>query len=356
MYAGDLYDEARWERRTAFPSEVDGVPVRWFPVRKRLVPGLTLPVMVGLLDALRQSGADVIHAHSHRYGHVLESAAVARACGIPLVVSTHYHPSSRSEPLGIRALLRAQDLLFGMTAYRVARRLVVESELEARLVREFAPPERVAVVPPGIDVGAWSDPAADRGSAPPLPPAYLLFAGRIAPNKGLGLLLEAMAMLPADARLPLVLMGKDWGTRSEIERIARRLRLEGALRWLSYVPDPRAWREVFRGARALVLPSEWEAYGLVLLEAMAAGTPIVATSVGGVPEVLEGGTAGRLVPYGQPAALAQAILDALEKPEPTRAMVERARERVRGLDWSLSVERLRTLYREVVRGPGGPTP
>jgi glycosyltransferase involved in cell wall biosynthesis len=355
VFSGDLYDEARWERRTEFPTEVDGTPVRWFPVRKRLVPGLTLPVMVGLLDALRESGADVIHAHSHRYGHVLQSAAVARACGIPLVVSTHYHPSSRTEPLWSQAMLRAEDLLFGMTAYRVARRLIVESEIEARFVRDFAPAERVAVVPPGIDLAAWADPASDHGSAPPLPPGYILFAGRIAPNKGLATLLDAMAMLPSDARPPLVLMGKDWGARTQVEGIAHRLRLDETLRWLSYVPDPRAWREVFRGARALVLPSEWEAYGLVLLEAMAAGTPIVATAVGGVPEVLAGGSAGRLVPYGEPAALAQAILETLENAAATRALVARATERVRTLDWSRSVERLRKIYREVTADRADPT-
>jgi len=74
VYASDLYDEGRWERRTGYRDIVDGVPVRRFPVEKRLIPGLTMPMMVGLIDALAESGADVIHAHSHRYGHILQSA------------------------------------------------------------------------------------------------------------------------------------------------------------------------------------------------------------------------------------------------------------------------------------------
>jgi glycosyltransferase involved in cell wall biosynthesis len=346
VFASDLYDEARWERRSDFRQEIDGNPVRWFPVRKRLVPGLTLPMMVGLVDALRESGADVIHAHSHRYGHVLESAAVADRCGIPLVVSTHYHPADRRETMWTRGMLRVQDVVFGTTAYRVARRIVVESEVEQRLVSEFAPRERIRIVPPGIDLSLWSHPEADRGSSPPLPSGYVLFAGRVASNKGLENLLEALAMIPASSRPPLVLMGKDWGARPGLEALAHRLRLEASVRWLSYVPDPKAWRDVIRGARALVLPSEWEAYGLVLLEAMAGGTPIVATSVGAVPEVLLHGEAGRLVPYGQPAALAQAILETIENPEGARAAVQRGLARVRSLDWSASVEKLRAVYRE----------
>jgi glycosyltransferase involved in cell wall biosynthesis len=346
VFASDLYDEARWERRSDFRQEIDGNPVRWFPVRKRLVPGLTLPMMVGLVDALRESGADVIHAHSHRYGHVLESAAVADRCGIPLVVSTHYHPADRRETMWTRGMLRVQDVVFGTTAYRVARRIVVESEVEQRLVSEFAPRERIRIVPPGIDLSLWSHPETDRGSSPPLPSGYVLFAGRVASNKGLENLLEALAMIPASSRPPLVLMGKDWGARPGLEALAHRLRLEASVRWLSYVPDPKAWRDVIRGARALVLPSEWEAYGLVLLEAMAGGTPIVATSVGAVPEVLLHGEAGRLVPYGQPAALAQAILETIENPEGARAAVQRGLARVRSLDWSASVEKLRAVYRE----------
>ncbi len=149
VYASDLYDEARWERRTDFRPEVDGVPVRRFPVRKRLMPRFTLPLMVGLIDALADSGADVIHAHSHRYGHVLQAALVARRCRIPLVVSTHYHPADRRETPFNRGLLRVEDVGFGATAYRVARALVAESELEARLVREFAPSGKLRVIPPG---------------------------------------------------------------------------------------------------------------------------------------------------------------------------------------------------------------
>jgi glycosyltransferase involved in cell wall biosynthesis len=347
VYASDLYDEGRWERRSNYAPVVDGVPVHRFPIRKRLVPGLTMPMMIGLIDALSESGADVLHAHSHRYGHVLEAAAVAERLGIPLVVSTHYHPADRREPPGKRALLRAQDVLFGMSAYRVARALVVQTDREAALVREFAPAKKLRTIAPGIDLAAWSTPLGDRPDGVELPDEYFLFVGRVASNKGLPTLLDALARLDATSRRPLVLMGRDWGERAHLEARARELGIAELVRFVGHVESPSAYRGVIRRARALVLPSEWEAFGLVLLEAMAAGTPIVATAVGGVPDVLEGGRAGRLVPYGDGIALAAALRSVVEEGPQTERLRAAASERVRGFDWSVTVDRHRALYREV---------
>lgn len=350
VFASDLYDEGRWEVRSNFAPTVDGIPVERFRVRKKLVPGLTLPGMVGLVDALAESGADVIHAHSHRYGHVLEAAAVAEELRIPLVVSTHYHPADRGEPPRKRALLRLQDVGFGATAYRIARALIVETEYEAQLVREFAPAEKIRTIPPGIDLAAWRAPERDPPRPANLPAEYLLFTGRIAPNKGLPTLLDALARIPAAERRPIVLMGRDWGEQAGLEARARRLGIAGHVRFLGHVANLGEYRSVVRGAAAFVLPSEYEAYGLVLLEAMVAGTPIVATAVGGVPEVLGRGRLGRLVPYGEPDALAAALRQVTAEPETTRRAVAAARERVRELDWTVTAERMRAVYRDAIAG------
>ena len=350
VFASDLYDEAAWDRRSDFRPIVDGVPVRRFPVRRKLVPIVTLPMMVGLIDALAESGADVIHAHSHRYGHVLQAAAVAARRRIPLVISTSYHPPDRRESRRNRALLRLDDVAFGMTAYRVARAIAVQSELEARILRGFAPADRIRIVPPGIDLAEWSTAESDRAEGLPLPDEYFVFAGRAASNKGLPNLIAALARMPSDARRPLLLLGSDWGERAALDAQARRLGVDGLLRWVGYLPERRAYRAVVRGARALVLPSEWEAYGFVLLEAMAARTPIVATAVGAVPEVLEQGRAGRLVPYGDIEALGAALRSVLEDPSDSQRRIEAGWNKVRELDWSRSAERFRGLYREVTAG------
>jgi glycosyltransferase involved in cell wall biosynthesis len=350
VFTSDLYDEARWVRRSDFAPEVDGVPVRRFPVRRRIVPRLTMPMMVGLVDALADSGADVIHAHSHRYGHVLQAAVVAERRGTPLVVSMHYHPADRREPPLKRGLLRVQDVGFGATAYRVARVLVVETEYEAALVREFAPANRIRVLPPGIDLAEWLHPSTDRFAPGRVPEEYFLFVGRIASNKGLPGLVEALARLDPDHRRPLVLMGPDWGERAALEAQARALGIDRELRFLGHVDDRGEYRAVIRGARALVLPSEYEAFGLVLLDAMAAGTPIVATAVGGVPEVLDRGALGRLVPYGDVPALADALAGLADDRPGTERRVRAGTERVREYEWTRGIARLRALYAEVAAG------
>ena len=348
VFASDLYDEGRWERRINYRPTVDGVPVRRFPVFKRLVPGLTMPLMTGLIDALRTEPVDLIHAHSHRYGHVLEAALVARRRRIPFVVSTHYHPADRGEPPLKRGMLRVQDIGFGMTAYRAADALVVETHQEAARIAEFAPATKVRVIPPGVDLEEWGRPET---ANPPsgLPDRYLLWAGRIAPNKGLSGLVRSLAMIPKGERIPLVILGRDWGERPALETLAASLGVTDDLVWLGHLDDPAQFRTTFRRAALFVLPSEWEAFGLVLLQAMAAGVPILATAVGGVPEVLDQGHAGRLVPYGDPPALAAGIRELLGDPRAAKALAEGGRARVKEFTWARAAERHLSLYRELTQ-------
>ncbi|MGA7860444.1 MAG: glycosyltransferase family 4 protein [Thermoplasmata archaeon] len=350
VFASDLFDEAHWLRRDDFPPSVDGVPVHRYPVYKRLIPGLTMPLVVGLMGGLGDAHPDIIHAHSHRYGHVLESAAEAGKLGVPWVVTTHYHPARKDQSGLHHSLLRVQDLLFGATAYRSADAIIAITEQERHLLAEFVPPKRIRVIPHGIDLTQWTEPeknGAAVASLPTLPSRYLLYTGRIAQNKGLPLLLDALARIPPSERIPLVIMGRDWGVRPGLELQARRLGIESDLVWLGHVEEPAAYRAVFRRAAAFTFPSEWEAFGLVLLEAMAAGVPIVATAVGGVPEVLDRGRAGRLVPYGDPDALAAGIRDLLGSPERSAELVAAGRRRVQSYSWDRVIEEHLALYREL---------
>ncbi len=349
VFAGDLVDESGWIRRHDFPPTVEGIPVYRFPAVKQPVPGLSLPYLAGLGDALAERRPDLIHAHSHRYGHVLQATSVSRRRNIPLVISTHYHPADRREPPLKRRLLRLEDYLFGFASYRRADALVVESELERSLVRTFAFGGPIHVIPPGIDLREWQNPGSDRIEGLSVPNDYLLFVGRIAPNKGLPILLDALARLPAAERRSLVVVGPDWGEQASLEAQARHLGIERGIHWMGPLPSGSVYRAIVRGAQALVLPSEWEAFGLVLLDAMASRTPIVATAVGAVPEVLERGRAGRLVPYGDSVVLAAALADVRQQPGRTRELVDYGAERVRQFDWPVAVERYRTLYREIAR-------
>jgi glycosyltransferase involved in cell wall biosynthesis len=348
VYASDVDVASGAERRMDRSDEVEGVPVRRFAVPAAVGDHLSVAPLRGLTHALEKSGADVIHAHNHRFAYLLQAASAARRARIPFVVTTYYHPAHAREGAAKRGLIRLADRGFGVAVYRTARAIVVWSNQEARRLASFAPSNRFRLVPPGIDLAEWAHPVDDSAPGLGLPARYFLYAGRVASAKGLEHLVEALARLPPEFRLPLVLMGSDGGARAGLEEQARRLGVANSLIWTP--PQPRhgpAYRAVVRGAAAFVLPSEWESFGLVLLDALAARTPIVATGVGAIPEVLDGGAAGLLVPYGDVPAIADALRTVLQDPDGTRTRVARGWERVSRMDWADSARQLHEVYRTV---------
>jgi len=153
-----------------------------------------------------------------------------------------------------------------------------------------------------------------------------IHVGRFAPQKNHRLLVEAFAQ--ALARLPsmeLWLVGEG-SLRPQVEEQVQKAGLVEHVRFLGLRRDIP---ELLSQADALLLPSDWEGVPLVVLEAMAAGKPVVATKVGGVPELVEHGVTGFLVPPGDPGALAEAILQVASSGELRRQMGEAGWERVR---------------------------
>jgi glycosyltransferase involved in cell wall biosynthesis len=135
-----------------------------------------------------------------------------------------------------------------------------------------------------------------------LEPPLLAFAGRLTAQKELGLALEALAAVE-DVRLAILGDGPE---RGALERRSHELGLNGRVRFLGGGGRDDVLR-LFRAADAAVLPSAWENFPHTVVEALAAGTPVVATAVGGVPEIVRDGENGLLVPPGEPDALADAI-------------------------------------------------
>ena len=130
----------------------------------------------------------------------------------------------------------------------------------------------------------------------------LVFAGRLGPQKAVGVLLEALGRV---SDVTLVIAG-DGPERAALERRVAELGLDARVRFLGSVPRETVLR-LFRAADASVLPSAWENFPHTVVEALAVGCPVIATAVGGVPEVVRDGENGLLVPPGDSAALADAI-------------------------------------------------
>jgi glycosyltransferase involved in cell wall biosynthesis len=153
----------------------------------------------------------------------------------------------------------------------------------------------------------------------------LAFAGRLGPQKALGVALEAVAAVPD---VTLIIAG-DGPDRRALERRATELALEGRVRFLGSVSREQVLR-LFRAADASVLSSAWENFPHTVVEALAVGCPVIATAVGGVPEVVRDGENGLLVPANDVPALAAAIRRFFDDGELRQRLAAAAPESVAG--------------------------
>jgi glycosyltransferase involved in cell wall biosynthesis len=301
--AGDLRIVALTRRPDLVPEGIEP-----FRLDARLQE---LRMAFGVPRALRALRPDLVH-----FQHVLPPFLNA-----PAVVTVHDLSFERDPTL----MGRADRMVFRTLvprAVRKARRVLTVSERTRRDLEELygVPPEKIVVVANGVD------PRFSPGGAPR---DYLLYVGAVQARK------DPLAALEAarDAGLRLVVVGPE-----KEPELARRLRSEGA-EVRGYVDDGELVR-LYREAAALVFPSRYEGFGLPVLEALASGTPVVATPDPAVQEV-----AGDAAVYAQRDELGAAV---------RRAVAERARlssaglERARAFSWEAAARRTLAVYEEVL--------
>lgn len=208
------------------------------------------------------------------------------------------------------------QIALGRLTARTADLVLAPSAATAEELRRDYRVKDAAVVPNvtgGLEIGPVFDVKET--------PGYLLFVGRLRIRKGVEVLLEA---LQPGMRL---LIAGDGEHRAALESKAAELRLESQVRFLGRCDAARV-RGLLKGAAALVVPSTYEGMPLVVLEAMEAGVPVVASRVSGIPEVVEDGRTGWLVPPEDPRALAAALTEVLGRPDEARRRAEEGRRRV----------------------------
>jgi glycosyltransferase involved in cell wall biosynthesis len=261
--------------------------------------------------------------------------ALPLACPCPAVVTVH-DLSFEREPsvMGLR-----ERLIFRAAVPRAARlaaRVIAVSELTKRDLIEIygIPEEKIVVIPNGVDPLFTADGPRPAGD-------YALVVGALQPRKNPEAAIEAVALL-GNGDLRLVFAGPDRGGRAEAERAVERTGLEGRVDFRGYVSQEDL-AGLYRGAACLVFPSRYEGFGLPALEAMASGTPVVATSAGALPEVT--GDAAILVDGRDPSALAGGIERALaDRDRLVRAGLARARL----YTWTETARRTLAVYRELL--------
>lgn len=244
--------------------------------------------------------ADVVHHHTAR----ALSLAPYVSRGIVQVVTRRMDYAPRGAGPYVRWLYGRVDAVIAIS--RAARAALAARGIDA---------ERVAIVPSGVDVESFRelDGVAARGTlgidaAVPV----LAIVASLHQRKGHALLLDALARLLADGLEPLCLAAGTGPEGDALQDRAQRLGVASRVRWLGQVADVRT---VLAAADVVVMPSLAEGLGVAAIEAMAAGRAVVASAVGGLPELITDGAQGLLVPAGDPAALAAALTRCLSDPD-----------------------------------------
>lgn len=314
-----FHTEGAWFERVAQLDE----PVAVFPVHGFRRPG-TAQQLLAFARWCRAREIAVLHTcevYSNVFG--LPAGALAR---VPVRIG------SRRGLIESPGLQRMQRL-----AYTAAHRVVANSQAAAdRLRFEGVPSAKVRVVPNGIDLGLYR-PRIAAGR-----PRRITVVACLREEKRVDVLIGAApAILARHPDAEFVIAG-DGICRADLEAQARALGVLDRCRFLGHRDDVPA---ILADADVFVLPSRSEASPNSIIEAMAAGLPVVATDVGGIPELVADGHTGRLVPPGDPAALGRALLDLLDHPDRAVQFGRAGREWIeRTCSFDRMVRAFETLY------------
>ncbi|MDX1600198.1 MAG: glycogen synthase [Anaerolineales bacterium] len=319
--------------------------------------------MAGLAE-----GPDVIHCHTW-YTH-FAGCLLQQLTGTPLVLTTHSLEPQR--PWKEEQLGRAYQATTWLerTAYQQADGVIAVSAAMADDVSRLyeVPSKRVQVIHNGIDPEVYKPTQAperlkEYGIDPTRP--FLLFVGRISRQKGLSHLLRAVHELPEDTQVVLCAGAPDTEELArEVQDQVERLSSTHSVVWIQRMVAQQDLIAFYSHAQVFVCPSVYEPFGLINLEAMACGTPVVGSAVGGIPEVVEDGETGLLVALDSdgetaeprdPAAfaheLAVKVNTLLKNPERAHRMGQAGRSRV--LDhftWNRVAEKTLRYYRTLADG------
>jgi D-inositol-3-phosphate glycosyltransferase len=355
----------RWTDPTEPPIEPLGDHVRLIRVQAGpiapLPTGELLPYVDEFVRRVRRFAERTGHPYNLVHSHYWLSGAaglqLARVWDVPHVTMFHTVERLKGERLGVPADMtpagarRAEyEGLIAATADCVTVATAHEREQLRRLYG--LSDARLEVIPCGVDLRAFTPgtPAQRRAAREALgigAGPLLLAIGRLDPIKGVDLLLDSVALMHTPATL-MVIGGNPDGD-AELDRLrvraadlglADRVRLPGAI---TQSELPR----YYRAAEALVVASRYESFGLVAVEALACGTPVVAAKVGGLTSIVRDGENGVLVPWRCPEAFAEQ-LDALLTDLPRlRRLRAAARPSVERFDWHRIGDHMRRLYRDL---------
>jgi glycosyltransferase involved in cell wall biosynthesis len=318
------------------PLETARVPV--WPLTRRLVKRrASLSYARGIRKLLGERTFDLVHAHI--FASAVAAAIATLGKSVPLVITEHTEASWQTW------LTRPVS----RWAHRRAKRVIaVSTPIERRLIEHYGVPSHLVTLIPNAVT-----PASDE---PPDPPVALRgvwlehpligVVARLQPEKGVANFLKAAVRVAEVSSQARFLVVGDGPLRGELLDLAEHLGLSERVRFLGYRSDSRALMELMD---VLVVPSLTEGSPLIVLEAMAAGVPLVASAVGGIPDQVRHGREGILVPPDDPDALGEALGVLLRDPAYARRLGEAGRRRTQNeFSHETLVRRTEGVYRAAI--------
>jgi glycosyltransferase involved in cell wall biosynthesis len=339
-------------------SVVEGLPVHRFDSVMSL--GEFGRVWPGFAREVLKGDFDVVHAHSFRHPHTDLSMLVSKFAGSASVLTTHspFHPGEVRGPLA-RALVPIYDHLFAPTTLGYFGTVISLTRDEAELLtRMGVSADKIAVIPHGIDQIHFSpsDPSLFTSKFGLEGRDIALCLSRINRTKGLDVLLGSFSRIAARApNLTLVLAGgctspKEEAFLSQLRRKASELGVEGRVVFAGRLTEEEK-ASAYEACTVFVLPSVYEPYGIVLLEAAAHGKPLISTRTGGPKSIIEQGVSGLLVAPGDGGGLAEALLELASHREAAQSMGEEARRMARAHTWERVAEATERVYLRIRVAP-----
>jgi glycosyltransferase involved in cell wall biosynthesis len=322
------------------PTVRHDIPVRYFPFP--FIRGVTTPFHPTLMARAARKALASLRAVDRDFDLVdgqflypdgVAAARFARWLGKPVVLT------ARGSDVNVALGERVAGRSIRRAVSEAAALIAVSAALRDRMVERGLPGERITVIRNGVDLELFKP--GDRASLRTnlgFDGPTLLSVGNLVPEKGQNLVLQALAQLPS-VRLVMLGQGPEEG---RLRTAAINLGVAPRVRWLMPVPQDQLAR-YYGAADLTVLASTREGMPNVLLESLACGTPVVATAVGGVPEVVTDPVAGRLVATRSAEALAAACRELLDAPPPA-AEVRRFGERY---GWQQPIAAQLALYQRV---------
>jgi len=332
---GAEYDPEQVER-----LHEEGVATRRFRLVRHYNPVTAVPAVFSVARYLRREAFDLVHTHSTEMGIVGRLAA--HRAGIPAVHTVHGVPFSDDRNAALnRFVLACERHVAGLTARIVTNADAIATDY---LDRGIGHPEQYSTVYSGIDVDRFADatPAELPGDRP-----RVTMVGRLVAGKGLEVLLDAVAAIDRPD-LTVCVVG-DGPLRASVEADLRDRGLDGSVHLLGYRSDVE---RILAGSDVFVLPSFREGTPRVITEAMAAGLPVVATAIAGIPEQIADGENGFLIPTGDPGTLGDRLERLLDDPGLRERMGSASRDRIGRFSVEAMVEDLDQVYREVLSDSG----